>query len=96
MATNLTGTWLNQGPDGGTYKILQVGTVIFWRGENKSAGWSNIGFGSFDEQHNMVSITWGDPDGGNTGNHGFLLFTVADNNLLKKVGGLGGGDFKRS
>lgn len=95
MAINLSGTWTCLGPNGGTYKILQVGNVVFWRGENPAQRWSNIGYGTVDEARKQVSVSWGDPDGGNVGNYGFLFFEIASNELLKKVAGHGGGDFKR-
>lgn len=95
MAINLTGTWNNLGPDGGVYKLLQVGSVLFWRGTHKEKGWSNVGYGTVDEPHRQVSVSWGDPDGGNAGNYGYLFFEIVDGNNLKKVAGRGGGDFRR-
>lgn len=94
MGINLTGTWSNYG-DGGTYKLLQIGGIVYWRGVNPTSGWSNIGYGAFDEMHNTISISWADPDGANVGNHGLLFFSVMDNNTLKKLTGSGGGDMVR-
>lgn len=102
MAIRLSGKWNNLGPDGGTYSILQVGStgksgqaVIFWRGENTKSGWRNIGYGTIDALGNTLSISWADPDGTNRGNHGQVFFEYVDNNNLKKVAGVGCGNFKR-
>jgi hypothetical protein len=100
---DLTGTWNNLGGDGGTYKILQVGNpgtqgqaVVFWRGQNTNAGWSNVGYGNIDAKLGAVSISWADPDGTNLGNHGQVSFRYVDNNNLTKLAGDGCGNFKRA
>ena len=102
MAIKLTGKWKNLGPDGGTFRILQVGNtgkngqaVIFWRGKNTKIGWRNVGYGTIDANGNTLSISWADPDGKNRGNHGQTFFEYVDNKNLKKVAGIGHGDFKR-
>lgn len=56
----MTGTW--KANDGGTYYVREAGTTIWWMGENKKAGFTNVFRGT--RSGNVVTGSWADIKGG--------------------------------
>ncbi len=86
----MDGTW--KANDGGTYYVRQVGNQVWWFGESKKNGFSNVFRGN--RSGNTVTGMWADIKGG-TGS-GTLTFVISGTNSVggwKKqsaTGGFGG------
>jgi hypothetical protein len=101
-ATDLTGEW--QGDDGGTYYIIDLGTEIWWYGEQSAVnpGWSNVGVGKRPQgsiNGNDLKLRWVDIPKGQTRGQGILVLAVEKSgNKLRaqqRTGGFGGSTWTR-
>ena len=66
----MTGTW--KANDGGTYYVREAGTTVWWMGESKKHGFTNVFRGT--RSGNVVTGSWADIKGG-TGS-GLLSLTI--------------------
>ena len=87
----LTGTW--HGNDGGTYYIRQIGSEIFWYGENDDVNphFSNVAHGK--AHAGTIILSWADVPKGETVASGTLVLQIVNNNRLqavRKTGPFGG------
>ena len=86
----MTGTW--KANDGGTYYVRQVGSSVWWLGESKKNGFTNLFRGTRTGNH--VTGYWADIKGG-TGS-GQLSFDITGTNSVggwkraAQTGGFGG------
>lgn len=87
---DLTGVWLCD--DGGTYYIRQLGSSVYWYGENNpvSPQWSNVAYGKLDGD--ILVLMWADVPKGTNRVHGILVLRVGPNamSVIQKTGGFGG------
>lgn len=67
----MTGTW--KANDGGTYHVREAGTTVWWLGEGKNGGFTNLFRGT--RNGNTVTGSWADIKGG-TGS-GLLSLTIS-------------------
>lgn len=73
----MTGTW--KANDGGTYYVREVGTSIFWLGESKKNGFTNVFRGT--RTGNTVVGSWADIKGG-TGSGSLSLTIIGTKGVL--------------
>jgi hypothetical protein len=88
-AASLTGTWTSD--SGATYYITQIGSEIFWYGENdpNTPGWSNVAHGKIHSSR--LSLSWGDVPKGVANSSGILLLRVKNStNTLEAITKTGG------
>jgi len=95
-ALDLTGVW--NCDDGGKYYVRQLGTTVWWYGENSpnSPSWSNVMRGTISG--NMINADWCDvPKGGILSSGNLVLQVVSGNQLMavSKTGGFGGSTWTR-
>jgi hypothetical protein len=85
---DLTGTW--SGNDSGTYYIHQLGTVVWWYGEQARTGpaWGNVAHGRF--QDDRLILEWADVPKGQIMSSGELILTIDSPNHLTAVHRTGG------
>lgn len=85
---DLTGIW--SGNDSGTYYIHQLGTVVWWYGEQAPTGpaWSNVAHGRF--QGDRLILEWADVPRGQIMQSGELILTIDSPNHLTAVQRTGG------
>lgn len=93
---NLTGIW--NCDDGGRYYVRQLGTAVWWFGEQDPnyPSWSNVMRGTISG--NMINAEWSDVPKGSVMQHGNLVISIASNNRLvaiSKTGGFGGSVWTR-
>jgi hypothetical protein len=84
-AASLTGTW--QGNDGGSYYVRQVGSEVWWFGENLPS-FSNVAYGKISGD--KLILTWGDVPKGSIASSGILVLKVTSSNRLDAVSKTGG------
>ena len=90
-APSLTGTWTWD--DGGIYYLRQIGSVLWWYGENDQVapGFATVAHGTI--KGNTITLQWADVPKGDTTRSGILkLKIVSDNELqaFSKTGRFGG------
>jgi hypothetical protein len=95
-ALDLTGVW--NCDDGGKYYVRQLGTTVWWFGEQDpdNPGWSNVMRGTISG--NMINADWADVPKGGVMQSGNLVLQIASNNQLvaiSKTGGFGGSTWTR-
>jgi hypothetical protein len=85
---DLTGTW--SGNDSGIYYIHQLGTVVWWYGEQARTGpaWGNVAHGRF--QDDRLILEWADVPKGQIMSSGELILTIDSPNHLTAVHRTGG------
>jgi hypothetical protein len=93
---DLTGVW--NCDDGGKYYVRQLGSAIWWYGENdaKNPSWSNVLRGTIGG--NMINAEWSDVPKGSVMSNGKLVLQIVSNNRLmatSKTGGFGGSVWTR-
>ncbi len=92
---NLTGVWNCN--DGGRYYIRQLGSKVWWFGENSPASpvWSNVAHG--DRVGSQLRLEWADVPKGRIMNSGILILNISGNRLTaaQKTGGFGGSVWTR-
>jgi hypothetical protein len=93
---NLTGIW--NCDDGGRYYVRQLGTALWWFGEQDPnyPSWSNVMRGTV--RGNMINAEWSDVPKGSIMQYGNLILQIASNNrlgALSKTGGFGGSVWTR-
>jgi hypothetical protein len=86
----MSGTWKSN--DGGTYYVRETGQTIWWMGESKKGGFTNVFRGT--RNGNVVTGSWADIKGG-TGNGLLTLTIVGAKSVLgfkqkSSTGGFGG------
>jgi len=88
-AFNLTGTWTSD--TGGTYYIRQIGSEVFWYGENDptTPTWTNVANGKCHVTR--VILSWADVPKGAVLQSGILVLKVLNaGNTLETVTKTGG------
>jgi hypothetical protein len=97
-AESLTGTWT--GNDGGTAYIRQIGSEIFWYGEDdpSTPSYSHVAYGK--RSGNRVILNWADvPKGGILGS-GILVLKITNNDdtlgAIIKTGGFANSTWTRN
>lgn len=93
---DLTGVW--NCDDGGKYYVRQLGSAIWWYGENdpKNPSWSNVLRGTIGG--NVINAEWSDVPKGSIMSNGKLVLQIVSNNRLiatSKTGGFGGSVWTR-
>lgn len=79
---DLTGVW--KGNDGGTYYIRQIGTQIYWYGEQspENPGWAHVAVGKISD--NRIHLDFCTVPKGEHINNGTLSVLIVSNNELVK------------
>ena len=77
MSLNLTGAFSSDIP--GTYYLRQLGTEVYWYGEDSAQppSWSNVAYGKIDANNNLM-MEWCDVPKGVTRNEGQLTLKVSN------------------
>ena len=93
---NLTGVW--NCDDGGKYYIRQLGTAVWWYGEQdpNTPSWSNVMHGTVSG--NMIDAEWSDVPKGSVMQYGNLALQIESGNklvALSKTGGFSGSVWTR-
>ncbi|MDD1760753.1 MAG: hypothetical protein LUQ59_00825 [Methanothrix sp.] len=85
---DLTGVW--NCDDGGIYYVRQLGTIVWWFGENDPnyPGWSNVMRGSISGS--TINADWTDVPKGSVMQYGNLVLQIKSNNRLVAVSKTGG------
>jgi hypothetical protein len=96
QTSDLTGQW--RGNDGGTYYIRQVGSQVFWFGENSSdrTSWSNVYHGTISR--GVITGSWADVPKGRYRNNGTLTLRIASSRRIVRTnvtGAFGGTEWTR-
>lgn len=73
-ALDLSGTWTSD--TGATYYLRQIGSEVFWYGENDptTPSWSNVAHGKYHSSRLILS--WGDVPKGTVTQSGVLVLKV--------------------
>jgi hypothetical protein len=95
-AADLTGAWSCN--DGGTYYLRQLGSELWWYGEQSPSNpaWSNIAYGSV--AGNRIELKWTDVPKGHIMNNGMLQLEMTPDGKIvarNKTGGFGGSVWTR-
>jgi len=93
---DLTGAW--NCDDGGKYYVRQLGTIVWWYGEQDPGypSWSNVMRGTISG--NMINADWTDVPKGSVMQNGNLVLQITSNNKLvaiSKTGGFSGSVWTR-
>ncbi|MDM7938800.1 MAG: hypothetical protein QUS07_00460 [Methanothrix sp.] len=93
---DLTGVW--NCDDGGKYYVRQLGSAIWWYGENdaKNPSWSNVLRGTIGG--NVINAEWSDVPKGSVMSNGKLVLQIVSNKKMmatSKTGGFGGSVWTR-
>jgi len=93
---DLTGVW--NCDDGGIYYLRQLGTTVWWYGEQSPSNptWSNVMRGSISGS--IINAEWSDVPMGSVMSSGNLVLQIVSNNqlaALSKTGGFGGSVWTR-
>jgi hypothetical protein len=93
---DLTGVW--NCDDGGKYYVRQLGTDVWWYGEQDPSypSWSNVMRGTISG--NKINGDWTDVPKGSVMQNGNLVLQIASNNkfvAISKTGGFGGSVWTR-
>jgi hypothetical protein len=88
FAVDLTGTW--HADDGGTYYIRQIGSEVWWFGENDkvSPSFSNVAHGSSDDF--ALLLNWADVPKGVTTSSGLLAIEIISSTEMQAAYQSGG------
>ncbi len=93
---DLTGIW--NCDDGGKYYVRQIGTTVWWFGEQSSTNpsWTNVMRGTISGS--MINAEWSDVPMGSIMSNGNLVLQIVSSNQLtaiSKTGGFGGSVWPR-
>ena len=93
---DLTGVW--NCDDGGKYYVRQLGTTVWWFGEQSPSNptWTNVMQGTVSG--NIIYADWSDVPLGSVMSSGNLVLQIVSNNQLtaiSKTGGFGGSTWTR-